>query len=192
MVVDTFALDPGQLDEPCADDITDDRLYITPFLRLGDGYRVVLPLDLLITIRFHLLRFALQAGQLEELGKRWRETALRRLMRLAPSGSSPVLLEQSDLMSRYLLKIDSKRDVHVVLATDPLVNWQLEVWGSYDTGAALDHIGDLVSPSLRGTYSSAEELLHLVITDSPGRAAFWGRAERGRRRSDAHRSCRRP
>jgi hypothetical protein len=174
MVVDTFALDPGQLDEPCADDITDDRLYITPFLRLGDGYRVVLPLDLLITIRFHLLRFALQAGQLEELGKRWRETALRRLMRLAPSGSSPVLLEQSDLMSRYLLKIDSKRDVHVVLATDPLVNWQLEVWGSYDTGAALDHIGDLVSPSLRGTYSSAEELLHLVITDSPGRAAFWG------------------
>src|SRR4029453_16479498 len=77
-------------------------------------------------------------------------------------------------MSRYLLKIDSKRDVHVVLATDPLVNRQLEVWGSYDTGAALDHIGDLVSPSLRGTYSSAEELLHLVITDSPARAAFWG------------------
>jgi hypothetical protein len=39
---------------------------------------------------------------------------------------------------------------------------------------ALDHIADLVSPSIRDTYSSAEELLHLVITDSPGRAAFWG------------------
>jgi hypothetical protein len=174
MVVDTFALDPGQLVEPCAGDITDDRLYVTPFLRLADGYRVVLPLDLLITSRFHLLRFALQAGQLEELGKRWREAALRRFMRLVPSGSSPVLLEQSDLMSRYLLKIDGKRDLHVVVATDPLVDWQLEVWGSYDTRAALRHIAELVSPSMRGTYSSAEELLHLVITDSPGRAAFWG------------------
>ena len=174
MVIDTFALDPGQLVEPCADDITDDRLYVTPFLRLTDGYRVVLPLDLLITIRFHLLRFALQAGQLEELGRRWREAALRRFMRLAPSGSSPVLLEQSDLMSRYLLKIDGKRDLHVVVATDPLVDWHLEVWGFYDTRAALVHIADLVSPSMRGTYSSAEELLHLVITDSPGRAASWG------------------
>jgi hypothetical protein len=174
MVIDTFALDPGQLVEPCADDITDDRLYITPFLRLTDGYRVVLPLDLLITIRFHLLRFALQAGQLEELGRRWREAALRRFMRLAPSGSSPVLLEQSDLMSRYLLEIDGKRDLHVVVATDPLIDWHLEVWGSYDRHAALVRIADLVSPSMRGTYSSADELLHLVITDSPGRAASWG------------------
>ncbi len=174
MVVDTFALDPGQLVEPCAGDITDDRLYVTPFLRLADGYRVVVPLDLLITIRFHLLRFVLQAGQLEELGKRWREAALRRFMRLVPSGSSPILLEQSAIMSRYLLKIDGKRDLHLVVATDPLVDWQLEVWGSYDTRAALDHIADLVSPSARGTYSSAEEMLHLVIIDSPGRAAFWG------------------
>ena len=135
---------------------------------------MVLPLDLLITIRFHLLRFALQVGELEELGKRWREAALRRFMRLLPSGSTPVLLEQSDIMSRYLLKIDGKRDLHVVVATDPLVDWQLEVWGSYDTRAAWEHIADLVSPSIRGTYSSAEELLHLVIVDSPGRAAFWG------------------
>jgi hypothetical protein len=168
MVIDTFALDPGQLVEPCADDITDDRLYVTPFLRLTDGYRVVLPLDLLIAIRFHLLRFALQAGQLEELGRRWREAALRRFMRLAPSGSSPVLLEKSDLMSRYLLEIDGKRDLHIVVATDPLVDWHLEVWGSCDTHAALVRIADLVSPSIRGTYSSADELLHLVITDSPG------------------------
>ena len=174
MVVDTFALDPGQLIDPCANDITDDRLYITPFLRLADGYRVVLPLDLLITIRFHLLRFALQAGQLEELGKRWRQAALRRFMRLLPSSTSPALLEQSDTMSRYLLKIDGKRDLHVVVATDPIVDWQLEVWGSYDTRAALDHLTDLVSPKIRGTYSSAEELLHLVIIDSPGRGAFWG------------------
>ncbi len=174
VVVDTFALDPGQLGDPCAGDITDDRLYITPFLRLADGYRVVLPLDLLITIRFHLLRFALQAGQLEELGKRWREAAWRRLMRLLPRGSSPMLLEQSDTMSRYLMKMDGKRDLHVVVATDPLVDWQLEVWGSYDTRAALDRLTDLVSPSIRGAYSSAEELLHLVIIDSPGRGAFWG------------------
>jgi len=174
VVVDTFALDPGQLGDPCAGDITDDRLYITPFLRLADGYRVVLPLDLLITIRFHLLRFALQAGQLEELGKRWREAAWRRLMRLLPRGSSPMLLEQSDTKSRYLMKMDGKRDLHVVVATDPLVDWQLEVWGSYDTRAALDRLTDLVSPSIRGAYSSAEELLHLVIIDSPGRGAFWG------------------
>jgi hypothetical protein len=174
MVVDTFALDPGQLVDPCAADITDDRLYITPFLRLADGYRVIVPLDLLITIRFHLLRFALQAGQLEELGKRWREAVWRRFMRLAPSSSSPVLLEQSEIMSRYLLKIDGKRDLHIVVATDPLVDWQLDIWGSYDTRAALEHIADLVTPSVRSTYSSAEELLHLVIVDSPGRAASWG------------------
>ncbi len=174
MVVDTFALDPGALLDPCASDVTDDRLYITPFLRLADGYRVVLPLDLLVTIRFHLLRFALQAGQLEELGKRWREAAFRRLGQLLPYGSSPVLLEESSLMSRYLLRIDSKRDVHVILATDPLVDWQLEVWGSYDSSAAMGRLSNLMSPRVRRTYSTAEELFHLVLVDSPGRAAFWG------------------
>lgn len=174
MVVDSFALEPGELDDPCADDTTDDRLYVRPFLRLAGGYRVALPLDLSITIRFHLLRFAHQAGQLEELGERLREAALRRFMRLLPSGSSPELLEQSSIMSRYLLKIDSKRDLHLVVATDPLADWELDVWGSYDTWPALGQLTDLVSPSNRRTYSSAEELLHLVLTDSPGRAAFWG------------------
>lgn len=174
MVVDTFALDPGQLDNPCAHGTTDDRLYVTPFLRLGDGYLVALPLDLLITIRFHLLRFTRQAGQLEELGQHLRKAALRRFMRLLPSGSSPKLLERSSAMSRYLLKTDSKRDLHLVVATDPLVDWELEVWGSYDTRSPLDHLADLVSPLARYTYSSAEELLHLVLTDSPGRSAFWG------------------
>jgi hypothetical protein len=174
IVVDTFALDPGRLDDPCAVDITDDRLYMAPFVRLRNGYRVALPLDLLITIRLHLLRFALQANHLEELGRCWRKAALRRFMRLAPSASSPVLLEENNLMTRYLLTIDEKRDLHVIVATDPLVDWQLGPWGSYDTRAAQDHIFDLVSPRVRGTYSSAEELLHLVITDSPGRAAFWG------------------
>ena len=174
MVVDTFALDPGQLVDPCAGDFTDDRLYVTPFLRLAGGYRVAMPLDLLITIRFHLLRFAFQAGRLEELGERWREAAWRRFMRLAPSGSSPVLLEHSAIMSRYLLKIDGKRDLHVVVATDPLVDWQLDVWGSYHTRPALGHIAELVTPGARSTYSPAEELLHLIIVDSPGRAASWG------------------
>ena len=30
MVVDTFAIDPGDLADPCANDITDDRLYVAP------------------------------------------------------------------------------------------------------------------------------------------------------------------
>lgn len=174
MVLDTFALDPGQLVDPCADDVTDDRLYVTPFLRLADGYRVVLPLDLAITVRFHLLRFTMQEGRLEELGKRWREAAFRRFMRLLPSRSSPALLEQSETTNRYLLEIDAKRDLHVVVATDPLADWQPEVWGSYDTRAALNRLSGLISPETRRTYSIAEELLHLVLVDSPGRGAFWG------------------
>ena len=60
MVIDTFALDPSELADPCPDDIFDDQLYVTPFLRLSAGYRLVLPLDLLVTIRFHLLRFVYQ------------------------------------------------------------------------------------------------------------------------------------
>jgi hypothetical protein len=174
MVVDTFAVDPGQLVAPCADDLTDDRLYESPFLRLANGYRVVLPLDLAITIRFHLLRFALQAGRLEELGKRLRRAALARFMRLLPSGTASTVLEESQLLTRYLIKIDGKRDVHLIVATDPLVDWQLEVWGSYDTQPALARVAELISPTSRRAYSSAEELLHLVITDSPGRGAFWG------------------
>lgn len=70
MVIDTFALDPGTLTEPCDDDLTDNRLHMYPFLRLDDGYRLVLPLDLLVTLRFHFLRFAKQTVQLEELGRR--------------------------------------------------------------------------------------------------------------------------
>ena len=50
MVVDTFALDPGQLDNPCANVITDDRLYVTPFLRLGDGYLVAHPAAFMLVV----------------------------------------------------------------------------------------------------------------------------------------------
>ena len=173
-VIDTFALDPGQLVDPCADDVTDDRLYETPFLRLASGYRVILPLDLAISIRFHLLRFALQEAQLEELGGRWRGAALRRLARYLPAGHSLRELERSAIMDRYVAEIDDKRDIHIMVATDPLVDWQPEVWGWYDTRAALGKVSDLVDPDARTSYSSAEELLHLVITDSPGRGAFWG------------------
>lgn len=174
MVIDTFALNPGDLTEPCPDDITDDRLYIAPFLRLSTGYQLVLPLDLLITIRFHLLRFAHQAGKLEEFGKQWRSAAFRRVMRALPRYASPALLEENEVMSRHLLAIDGKRDLHIIVATDPLLDWQPVVWGNYDTRFALDQVARLMEPSERRTYSSAEELLHLVIIDSPGRGAFWG------------------
>lgn len=174
MVIDTFALGPGELVDPCANGITDDRLNISPFLRLSTGYQLVLPLDLLITIRFHLLRFVHQQCALEKFGRQWRNAAFRRVMRLLPRDASPVAIEHDGVMSRYLLPIDSKRDLHIIVATDPLANWKLEVWDTYDTHVAMDRLAILMEPNVRQTYSSAETLLHLVITDSPGRGAFWG------------------
>ena len=174
MVVDTFAIDPGGLADPCANDITDDRLCVAPFLRLNDGYRVVLPLDLSITIRFHLLRFARQAGQLEELGKRWRGSVLRRFKRLLPPGTILAPIEETVAVGRYLAEVDSKRHLHVVLATDILVDWEQDVWGTYSTEDALSQIEAFVSPEARVQYSTAEELVHLILVDSPGRGAFWG------------------
>ncbi|KIP52870.1 hypothetical protein SD72_06685 [Leucobacter komagatae] len=174
MVVDTFALDPGDLKNPCLDDYTDDRLYATPFLRTAEGYRVVLPLDLAISIRFHLLRYVTQEAQLAEFGKRWREAALRRLMRLLPPDTPLAELEHCESFSRYLISIDDKRDLHLVLATDPLVDWEAEIWGQYNTHPTLEQLADLMSPEARAGYSSAEDMIHLVVTDSPGRGAFWG------------------
>lgn len=174
MVVDTFAFDPGDLVDPCPDDITDDRLYVNPFLRLSDGYRLILPLDLAITIRFHLLRFARQSGQLEELGKRWRGSVLRRFQRLLPPGTALTPIEETVAASRYLAEVDGKRHLHVVLATDTLVGWDQQVWGTYDTQQALTQIRAFVSPKARAQYSTAEELVHLLLVDSPGRGAFWG------------------
>ncbi len=174
MVVDTFAIDPGSLADPRANDITDDRLYVAPFLRLSDGYRLILPLDLAITIRFHLLRFARQSGQLEELGKRWRGSVLRRFQRLLAPGTVLTPIEETVAASRYLVEIDSKRHLHVVLATDMLVGWEQEVWGTYSTQQALTQIEAFVSPEARMQYSTAEELVHLLLVDSPGRGAFWG------------------
>lgn len=175
MVIDTFALDPGTLDEPCDDDITDDRLHMYPFLRLDDGYRVVLPLDLLVTMRFHFLRFAKQAGQLQELGRRWRTAALHRVMRLLDPDRTATLVEEDDLVTRYLFPIDDRRDLHVVFATDPLTNWSTSVWDhTHDTQAVLARLAHLMPPEERRTYSSASELLHLVVTDTPGGGAFWG------------------
>jgi len=175
IVIDTLALDPGTLTEPCGDDITDDRLHMYPFLRLDDGYRVVLPLDLLVTMRFHFLRFAKQAGQLEELGRRWRTAALHCVMRLLDPDRTAILLEEDDLVTRYLLPIDDRRDLHVVLATDPLTNWDTNVWGHvHDTQAVLARLAHLMAPEERRTYSSASTLLHLVISDNPGGGAFWG------------------
>lgn len=175
MVIDTFALDPGTLTQPCDDDITDDRLHMYPFLRLDDGYRVVLPLDLLVTMRFHFLRFAKQAGELEELGRRWRTAVLHRVMRMLDRDWTAILLEEDDLVTRYLLPIDGKRDLHVVLATDPLTNWDTNVWGHvHDTQEVLARLAHLMAPEERRTYSSASTLLHLVISDNPGGGAFWG------------------
>lgn len=174
MVVDTFAIDPGDLGNPCAHDITDDRLYVNPFLRLGDGYRLILPLDLAITIRFHLMRFAKQSGQLEELGKRWRESVLRRFQLLLAPGTVLTPIEETVSVSRYLIEVDSKRHLHVAVATDTFVSWDQEVWGMYDTQQALAQIETLVDPEARARYSPAEELVHLVLVDSPGRGAFWG------------------
>lgn len=174
MVVDTFALDPGELTEPC-DDIMEDRLLEMPFLRLQDGYQVAVPLDLLLTIRHHLLRFAYQEGQLEELGKRNRDAAMRRVERLLPREAERKVLSEDESMNRYLFTIDAVTDLHVIAATDPLADWTPdEVWGMYDTQAVLNRIGHLIEPGERSTYSSAETVLHLVITDSPGRSAFWG------------------
>lgn len=174
MVVDTFAIDPGSLADPCADDITDDRLYEAPFLRLNDGYRLILPLDLAITIRYHLLRFARQSGQLEELGRRWRDSVHRRFRRILAPGTVLTPIEETVTASRYLVEIDSKRHLHVVLATDTLLGWEQEVWGAYDTQQALAQVEAFVSPEARMKYSTAEELVHLLLVDSPGRGAFWG------------------
>lgn len=175
MVVDTFALDPAELTDPCDDDMAESRLIETPFLRLSDGYQLVVPLDLLLTVRHHLLRFAYQENALEELGRRYRAAALRRVERLLPRGAHRKVLSEERVMSRYLFSIDAATDVHVIVATDTLADWSPgQVWGMYDTSAVLEQIGDLVRPDVRSTYSTAESVLHLVITDSPGRSAFWG------------------
>ncbi|TSI12868.1 hypothetical protein [Brevibacterium aurantiacum] len=173
-VIDTFALDPGTLTEPCDDDVTDDRLSTYPFLRMDDGYQVVLPVDLLVTMRFHFLRFAKQDGQLEKLGRRWRTAVLYRVMRLLDPDRTAILIEEDDLTTRYLVPIDDRRDLHVVLATDPLANWETNVWDHvHDTQAVLARLAHLMAPEERRTYSSASTLLHLVVTDTLGGGAFW-------------------
>lgn len=174
-LVDTFSLDPGDLTDPCRDDVLDDRLLGMPFLRLTDGYQVAVPLDLLLTIRYHLLRFTYQETELEELGRRYREAALRRIARLLPHDAQRQVLSEGESMNRYLFSIDAETDLHLIVATDPLTDWVPDrVWGNYDTHAVLDQFRGLIQPSLRCTYTSAETVLHLVVTDSPGRSTFWG------------------
>lgn len=173
-VIDTLAVNPGDVASPCENDITEDQLYITPFLRLEGGYQVVLPLDLLVTIRFHLLRLATESGEAQELGLRWREAVFARLMRALPVDAIPQELEQAAHLGRYLIEIDERRALHVILATDPLDNWDWQVWGHHDSSPALKTTESLMAPTARAEYSSAQELMHLVLTDSPGRSAFWG------------------
>lgn len=175
-VVDSLALDPGQLDDSSnkEDGIEFDDLYLYPFLRCPNGYQVVLPLDLSITIRFHLLHFAFENNKLSELGSSWRQVVLNRLKLLCPDAPKSVKLGSNELMDRYLLPLDDKRDIHVILATDPLVDWNNKLNGIYDTRVTIAEIEKLVSPVKRKTYSKAQEILHLVIIDSPGRGAFWG------------------
>lgn len=175
MVVDTFALNPGDLTDPCDDDVVDDRLVEMPFLRLPNGYQVAMPLDLLLTIRYHLLRFTYQETQLAELGKRYRDAVLRRIERSLPYDAELKALSQEESMNRYLFSIDAETDLHVILATDPLTDWAPDdLWGIYETHGVLDRVATLIKPSERFTYTSAETVLHLVVTDSPGRSAFWG------------------
>lgn len=174
-VVDTFALDPGQLTEPCDDAITEDRLFETPFLRVEGGYQVTVPLDLLLTVRYHLLRLAHQKGLLEQLGSRYRAAALRRVERLLPPCVEPRLLSRDGVMDRYLFSLDHATDLHLICATDSLSDWTPDnFWGSYDNQAAMERLNHLVSAGERAKYSKAETVFHLVIADSPGRFSSWG------------------
>ena len=175
-VVDSLALDPGQLDDSSnkEDGIEFDDLYLYPFLRCPNGYQVVLPLDLSITIRFHLLHFAFENNKLSELGSSWRQVVLNRLKIICPDAPKWVKLGSNEWVDRYLLPLDDKRDIHVILATDPLVDWNNKLNGIYDTRVTRAEIEKFVSPVERKTYSKAQEILHLVIIDSPGRRAVWG------------------
>ena len=174
-VVDSLALDPGQLDDSSKKDGFEfDDLYLSPFLRCSDGYQVILPLDLSITIRFHLLRIALENNRISDLGSSWRQVVLNRLKIMCLDAPKWVKLGSNEWMDRYLLPLDDKRDIHVILATDPLVDWNNKLNGIYDIRVTRAEIEKLVSSVERKTYSKAQEILHLVIIDSPGRGAVWG------------------
>ena len=175
-VVDSLALDPGQLDDSSnkEDGLEFDDLYLFPFLRCSDGYQVILPLDLSITIRFHLLRLASENNRISDLGSSWRQVVLNRLKIICPDAPKWVKLGSNEWVDRYLLPLDDKRDIHVILATDPLVDWNNKLNGIYDTRVTRAEIEKFVSPVERKTYSKAQEILHLVIIDSPGRRAVWG------------------
>lgn len=174
VLVDTLAMDPGQLHHPCQHDHLDDRMYTTPFMRLSDGYRLVLPLDLAITIRVRLLRSFEQEGLLRELAKRWRQVVSRRVIRMLPSNTDVVELENSASWTRYLVKIDDYRDLHLLVATDPLSDWNDDVWGWQETHPVLGRLARLMELELRRSYSEADDLVHIVVIDSPGRGGFWG------------------
>ena len=175
-VVDSLALDPGQLDDSSnkEDGLEFDDLYLFPFLRCSDGYQVILPLDLSITIRFHLLRLASENNRISDLGSSWRQVVLNRLKIICPDAPKWVKLGSNEWVDRYLLPLDDKRDIHVILATDPLVDWNNKLNGIYDTRVTRAEIEKFVSPVERKTYSKAQEILHLVVIDSPGRRAVWG------------------
>lgn len=173
-LLDDLSMSAGDLGDPCGDDYVDDRLFVKPFLRLDDGYRVMLPLDLGVTIRFHLMERIAAAGLLPNLADGWRGVALRKLLAALPSGAAVERLDAVAWADRYLMTIDDSLTVHVILATDPFADWSGDVWGYFDTSAVLHELAGILKPSDRAAYSSAPSVLHVLIIDSPGRSCSWG------------------
>lgn len=171
-LVDSLALNPGELTDPCQGDILEDRLFISPFLRCADGYRLVLPVDLAITIRYHLLKLFYEFGQLSSLALGWRAAVSNRCFsRISKEDLVP--LERNQFVERYLVKLDDRRDIHFILATDDLSDWNLELWENPEGRIEGDRISQFLSTERRRDYSAADQVLHVVIDDSPGKGSAW-------------------
>ncbi|GAB2476128.1 hypothetical protein GCM10027030_07900 [Luteococcus sediminum] len=173
--VDAHSHNPGDLTRPCKEDITDDRLILSPFLKTSQGYVVVLPTELCTTLRYYLMGIIAKNSGIPSLAANFARVAAGQIsdefsvdLKFRRAGGS-------NTTPNWTATTADGLKINLVSATDRLEGWnQTEVWPQISTDQQIREVTEILAAEDATAEAAGTKLLHMIAIDSPGREGFWG------------------
>jgi hypothetical protein len=156
-------------------------MLLTPIVRSGDRYVVASPGALLIALRHHLIRLAIERELRDELADRFRESIARNVERSIETylDCEPVAVPPFDfgalsVENRYFA-FDTDKVLDVIVVTDRLAGYDpASPFDEWDANAVVSQLQDRLREVEEHVFAvappgKANEILHLVVVQGAGR-----------------------
>jgi hypothetical protein len=164
-------------------------LLLTPIVRSDDRYVVASPGALLVALRHHLIRLAIERGLRQELADRFREVVLRNVTRSVETYLDcpavpvpPFDFEDLPVEIRYFA-FDSDKVLDVVVITDRLEEYDpASPFGMWDANTVVEQVQDRFQEVEEHVFAvappgKANEILHLIVVQGVERFHSYGIGE---------------